>query len=61
MKVKELIKKLQKADPEKDVYFETIETLEPIDYSILDRESDVVLYNLGSDHCENNCCNKEIL
>lgn len=61
MKVKELIEKLKKADQEKDVYFETVEALEPVDFGILDRESDVILYNLGSEHCEQDCCNKEIL
>jgi hypothetical protein len=61
MKVKNLIKKLQKADPEKDVYFETVEALEPIDFGILDQESDVILYNWESDRCEQDCCNKEVL
>lgn len=61
MKVKELIEKLRKADPEKEVYFETKEAIEHIQFGILDRESDVILYNWESDHCENNCCNKEVL
>ena len=61
MKVKELIEKLQKADPEKDVYFETEEALEPVDSGVLDRESDVILFNIASDHCEKDCCNKEVL
>lgn len=57
MNAKEIIEKLSKIDQETSVWFETQESIEPLDFAAVDSEGDVIFYNLGSEHCEGECCN----